>query len=88
MKFNIEYGECPYVVQAYRGVIGELLNKYEQKHQDAKKNIINLFLKNKKKLMKLSIKHEKKVNYCNHCKEPSATAVCKTCVLLENKQYI
>ncbi|MBI5392800.1 TIGR00269 family protein [Candidatus Woesearchaeota archaeon] len=86
--FNIEYGECPYAVQAYRGIVGELLNGYEQKHRGAKKNMINLFLKNKKRLMKLSMEQEEKVNYCSRCKEPSATAVCKTCLLLENKQNL
>jgi len=81
-NFGINYVECPNATQAYRGVVGDVLNDYEQKKTGTKQNIILHFLKRKEKLRKLSIQTMKALLYCKFCNEPAATEICKTCMLL------
>lgn len=82
MNFPVIYGRCPCSVTAYRNTIRNLLNEYEKKFPDIKKNIINYFLKIQNKLKKYYITSEKP-NYCKKCGEISVGKLCNVCNIIQ-----
>ena len=76
-KFPVLYGRCPYVQEAYRNYVRELLNEFSKKE---KENIVLKFLE---LLPSLKKKYSGKLSYCEVCKEPSSGKVCNRCMLLK-----
>ena len=81
MGFDVVYGRCPCSVHAYRNTVRNLLNSYEESRQGTKRNIIENFLKNQKKIKDFYTSSEK-IAYCSRCNEPSKEAVCNVCRIL------
>jgi len=81
MKFPVKYDTCPCRTDAYRNHIRKLLDNYEKKNPDVKKNIIENFL------MFLPLLKKKfksgKPDYCKNCGEPSKKEKCMACQILE-----
>ncbi len=73
--------ECPYVSDAFRGEIRDMINALEDKYPGTKYNIVRTFDKIRPALMNM-IKPSK-INACIKCKEPTSQKVCKACSLLE-----
>ena len=82
MKFPVNYSACPCRVNSYRNNIRKLLDKYEKKNPDVKKNIISNFLEILP-LLKKNFKTIEEPMHCVKCSEPSKNKVCMTCQILE-----
>jgi uncharacterized protein (TIGR00269 family) len=82
MKFPVNYNPCPCRVNAYRNQIRKLLDNYEKKNINVKKNIIDNFL-HILPLLKKNFKTKKEPEYCKNCGEPSKKEKCMTCQILE-----
>lgn len=80
MHFPVTFGECPCSSDSFRRFIKEMLNKWEKKNPEIKKNIIDYFLKilpNLKSQFKAG-----EIRRCEKCKEPSSHKLCKTCQII------
>jgi uncharacterized protein (TIGR00269 family) len=80
MDFGVSFNECPYVVDAYRADIRDMLNGYESAHKGTKLNIVSNFLK-----VLPMLKNEfagTSPNSCSSCGEPCSGAVCNACKLV------
>ncbi|MFQ5474910.1 MAG: TIGR00269 family protein [Candidatus Nanoarchaeia archaeon] len=77
--FTTHFAECPYVVEAFRADVRDLLNGYESVHHGTKKNIINHFLK-----MMPDLKVDgQELEACESCGQPSAGEICNACKLVD-----
>lgn len=83
LGFDVIYGRCPCSVYAYRNVVRDLLNEYEEKFPRVKQNIINNFLSNQKKI-KDFYSSDEKIDYCRKCGEPCKTNICNVCRIIKN----
>jgi tRNA-5-methyluridine54 2-sulfurtransferase len=81
-KLHIAPNECPYVPESLRGRIREWMNDYENEHPGMKKNIIEWFLNNYKKILK-NLGEKQAIKICESCGFPSYGGVCKACLLQE-----
>lgn len=79
-KFPILYERCPYVQEAYRNYVRNLLNKSKEKQKGIKLKIVKKFLE---LLPELKKRYSGKLSYCELCKEPSSGKVCNRCMLLK-----
>jgi len=79
-KFPVLYKRCPYVKEAYRNYVRNLLNDYEEKQKGTKLKIVMRFLK---LLPELKKRYSGKLSYCELCKEPSSGKICNSCMLLK-----
>lgn len=80
-NFPVKYGRCPCSSDAYRNSVRNLLNEYEEKFPDTKKNIVNWYLKRLPKIKNYFFTEEK-LNYCKICGEPSKNEVCMACMII------
>ncbi len=79
-RFPVLYDKCPYVQEAYRNYVRDLLNGYEEKQKGTKLKIVKKFLE---LLPELKKRYSEKLSYCELCKEPSSGKVCNRCMLLK-----
>jgi len=82
LKFNIVYGKCPCSSDAYRNTLRTLLDDYETKIKNIKKNILNDFTKVMPKYKK-RFSTTKKLHHCSVCGEPAKQKICKSCKLIK-----
>jgi uncharacterized protein (TIGR00269 family) len=77
--FDVSFNECPYVIDAYRADIRDMLNSYESVHKGTKLNIVKSFLKTLPNLKKRFASSSPVL--CSKCGEPSSKDVCNACRL-------
>ena len=80
-NFSLDYSECPYAGESYRGYVRDLLNDYEQKHPGTKRNIIQSFLK-QLPVLKEMFATDKSPRLCKECGEPARQEICRVCKLI------
>ncbi len=73
--------ECPYISDAFRGTIRDMINVLEDKYPGIKYSIVRTFDRIKPALMDLVKKS--KIKACSICGEPTSQRVCKACELVE-----
>ena len=73
--------ECPYVEDAFRGDMRDMINQLEDRYPGTKYNIVRTFDRIRPALSRM-IK-ESKIRACKRCKEPTSQEICKACSLLE-----
>ncbi|MEK6841328.1 MAG: TIGR00269 family protein [Nanoarchaeota archaeon] len=79
----VEFNECPYSIDSYRGDVMEMLNNFEAKYPGTKNSIITSFLE----ILPLLHKHYKNytpINNCKICNEPCSQEICQTCKIVES----
>ncbi len=81
LGFDVVYGRCPCSSHAYRNTVRDLLNDYAEKFPGTKKNIIDNFLNNQKKIKAFYSSNEK-MSYCSRCREPSMGNICNVCRII------
>ncbi len=81
LNLPFSLAECPYVVDAFRGDVRDMINMLEDKYPGIKYNIVRTFDKIQPALKTL-IKPAG-IKYCERCGEPTSQRICKTCILLE-----
>ncbi|MBR9678761.1 MAG: TIGR00269 family protein [Nanoarchaeota archaeon] len=79
-EWNLFTCNCKYAIDSFRGRMRDLLDDYEAKHPQTKKNIINFY--DSKIIPKLAQKQIKPVKNCANCGEPSSQEPCKTCQII------
>lgn len=79
-EFLDKFNECPYVSEAFRADVRDMLNKLEGKYPGIKNSIVNSFLEI---LPLLKKKYHGKIGSCENCSEPSAKELCRACEILE-----
>ena len=77
MKFPVNYGECPCSTDAYRRNFRDFLNEFEEKHPNAKNNIVNFYLSEF-----WGKKAGTAPGVCGKCGEPASGKVCKACQII------
>jgi tRNA-5-methyluridine54 2-sulfurtransferase len=80
MGFGVSFNECPYVADAYRADIRDMLNMYESGRKGTKLNIVGSFLEFLPELKK-GFAHASP-NSCSSCGEPCAGGVCNACKMV------
>jgi uncharacterized protein (TIGR00269 family) len=80
MKFPVLYDDCPFVEEAYRKTVRDMLTDYEEKHEGTKLNIVKQFLT---LLPELKKRYKGELNFCRECGEPSAGDICNRCMLMK-----
>jgi len=84
MGFDVTYDECPYSYESFRGEIGDMLNKLEDKVGGVKSSITKFYLEIKDDLQKKYVKNNGcQIKYCTVCGEPANKLVCNTCEMKE-----
>jgi len=78
---NIRYhdGECPYAINAVRGVFRDIIDDLEQKNPGTRHSILNSYDSIKDILIEKFPPIE--LNKCDICGEPTSQRLCKTCIL-------
>ena len=78
---NIRYhdGECPYAINAVRGVFRDIIDDLEQKNPGTRHSILNSYDSIKDMLIEKFPPVE--LNKCDFCGEPTSQILCKTCIL-------
>jgi uncharacterized protein (TIGR00269 family) len=78
---NIKYhdGECPYAINATRGVFRDIIDDLELKNPGTRHSILNSY----DSIKEILIENYPPVdlNKCNMCGEPTSQDLCKTCIL-------
>ena len=72
-------GECPYSINAYRGIIRDIIDMLEYKNPGTRHSIIKSYDSIKDILMN-RYNHEI-LNKCIKCNEPTSKDICKSCIL-------
>ncbi|MFH1848712.1 MAG: TIGR00269 family protein [archaeon] len=86
MGFPVSYNECPYVADAYRAGVRDMLNGLEAEEPGTKKNIVDSFLNLLPRLKSEFGKGD--ISTCG-CGEPSRNRACNTCLLIrEMKSFL
>lgn len=80
MKFPVKYGRCPCASDVFRNYVRKMLDDYEKTNHDAKKNIVDYFMKILPELKKRY--RTEGYSYCSRCGEPSKRDVCRTCQII------
>jgi tRNA-5-methyluridine54 2-sulfurtransferase len=86
MGFGVPFVECPFARDSFRNHVGEELNKYEELHPGAKRNIVLHYLKSKRlkhRYLKTDSGQRSQLEKCERCGFPSSGRVCKACRLKE-----
>jgi tRNA-5-methyluridine54 2-sulfurtransferase len=83
MKFDFSTEPCPCSKEVFRRKIRNWLNEMEKENPKIKENIVKFFL-NKLPELRKKIKTEKKLQYCEKCREPSRNKICKRCQITES----
>ena len=78
-NLNTEFTECPFAKYSYRAYLRDLLNEQEKNNPGTKMNIVNKYLKERKKV--LSSTDKKTALFCIECGSPAAGNTCKACKL-------
>lgn len=78
MEEGIEFGECPYAGEAFRGGVRDFLNETEEEYPGTKAGIGNSFESIRGLLADAFAKVEKP-RRCKECGEPSSSEICKAC---------
>ncbi len=78
---NIKYhdGECPYAVNATRGIFRDIIDDLELKNPGTRHSILNSYDNIKDILIENFPPLD--LNKCNICGEPTSQKLCKTCIL-------
>lgn len=80
--FDVGFDECPYSKDSFRGNIGDMINRLEDKHKGVKHSIVNFYLETQGILKEKYIENfGSEVTYCSVCGEPSQKKVCNACEL-------
>ena len=77
MDFPVQYGRCPYSVDAYRREFRDFLDSFERKHPSAKNNIVNFFLSEfwgKAPATEAGV--------CVECGGPASGQTCRACQII------
>ncbi len=85
---NISYhdGECPYAINAYRGIFRDIVDDLEYKNPGTRHSIIKSYDNIKDILIKKFPPIE--LNKCNICNEPTSQEICKVCKLKTNLKIL
>jgi len=80
---KIEYydGECPYSIDALRGVFRDIIDDLEYSHPGTRHSILNSY--NSIKDMLLDKYPPVELNKCTKCGEPTSQEICKACTFKE-----
>ena len=78
-KISYHDGECPYAINAYRGVFRDIINTLEYKNPGTRHSIIKSYDNIKNLLTKSYPPTE--LNSCIRCTEPTSQEICKVCTL-------
>ena len=81
LKLPFSLMECPYVEDAFRRDIRDVINMLEDKYPGTKYNILRTFDRIRPVLMKLIT--PTRISSCASCNEPTSQRVCKACMLLK-----
>ena len=79
-------GECPYAVDASRGIYREIIDKLEYINPGTRHSILSTYENIKDVLTQKYPSVE--LNQCKKCGEPTSQETCKTCFLLERIRRI
>lgn len=80
MGFDVGYDECPYAKDSFRGNIGDMLNRLEDKHIGIKTSTVKFYLEIQKDLQDKFIREcGSEISFCAKCGEPSQRVICNTC---------
>lgn len=77
-KLPVVYDKCPCALDSYRIQVRGFIDTLPEKDK------LNI-LKNSEVMLKRIKKDNKKVNYCEICREPSRKKICKKCELMQIK---
>ncbi len=86
MAYTILHGlilsvdECPYAKQSLRARVRDALNKYEAKHKGTKKSLVRAGMRISE-LSRNKIHEKKNKGFCSICGQPSASNICRACLL-------
>jgi len=83
MKFPVDYERCPCSSEVFRRFVGKKLDELEKENHDAKKNIVDYFMRILPKLKK-KYSSKGKISYCERCGEPSKSNVCRACQIISS----
>ncbi len=79
-RINVDHSVCPYAFEALRGDIRAFLDSMESKRPTTKYALLRSFDRLAPYLQK---ELTTDIVLCNRCGEPSVTALCKTCTMLD-----
>ncbi len=81
LELPFSLAECPYVTDAFRGDVRDIINMLEDKYPGIKYSIVRTFDRIQPALR--SLVEMDRIRRCSRCGEPTSQRTCKACILLK-----